>query len=84
MKVFEAVKLSSEAMSLLDKAGIKISDYRYFPLYQEYVSMIGSGHKRTYVVAHLSQKFGISERKTYYLVGKFSREIDMCKKLADE
>jgi hypothetical protein len=70
MKVKDLIKIGKETMKLLHERGIKMEDYQYLPMMEEFDIMKGMGHKTTYVIAHLSEKYNICERKVYKIVGK--------------
>lgn len=74
MKVIEILKLGQNIAKALQGSCIKLSDFKYIDLYDEYVSIIGSGAKSTYAVAMLSEKYSISERQVYYLIKKFAQD----------
>jgi len=76
MKLFELLAFNRHVLSRLDVAGVKPSDHRYVPLYIEFLNMRNAGDKMTYIVAVLSGRYGISERKVYYIIDLLGREID--------
>ena len=72
MKVKELIKIGEKIMKLLHERGITMDYYQYLPLIQEFDIMKDMGHKTTYIIAHLSEKYGICERKVYKIIGKMS------------
>ena len=74
MKVVEIIRLSKSILETLQNSCIKIDDIRYLQMYDEYVSLINERHKKSYVVALLSDKYKVSERQVYYVIQKFSKE----------
>ncbi len=42
--------------------------------YDEYERMKESGDKVTYIVMHLSAKYGVCERKVYGIIKRFGRD----------
>ena len=70
MKVKELIKIGEKVMKMLHERGITMDYYQYLPLIQEFDIMKNLGHKTTYIIAHLSEKYGICERKVYKIVGK--------------
>lgn len=70
MKVKELIKIGKELMKMLHERGIKMEDYQHLPLVEEFEIMKGMGYKTTYIIAHLSEKYGICERKVYKIIGK--------------
>lgn len=74
MKVVEVLKLGKEMLKTLQESCIKIDDYKYIEMYEEYKRIIGSGGKTSYAVTILSERYGISERKVYYLINRLSKD----------
>lgn len=76
MKIYELLFLCEKVIRCLSECGIRTSDYRYTDLFREYTDMKHKGHKTTYVVAFLAEKYGISERKTYELIKRLASDCD--------
>lgn len=74
MKVIEILRLGQNIAKALQGSCIKLSDFRYIELYDEYINIVGTGAKSTYAVAVLSEKYNISERQVYYLLKKFEQD----------
>lgn len=70
MKVKDLVKIGKEIMKMLHERGINMEYYQHLPMVEEFDVMKDMGHKTTYIVAHLSEKYGICERKIYKIIGK--------------
>lgn len=70
MKVKELIKIGEKLMKMLHERGISMSDYQYLPMIDEFDLMKKMGHKTTYIIAHLAEKYGVCERKVYKIVGK--------------
>lgn len=51
--------------------GIRPDDVQYIELYNEYNKLHTNGEKVSYIVATLSLRYGISERKVYDLIRRF-------------
>ena len=65
MKVVDFVRFCEDLLKKLHDYGIKLEDYSHLKLYEDYIRMKSSGDKTTYIVAVLSQEYGICERKIY-------------------
>ena len=78
MKVADLVKFSGEMLKRLHDFGITTDDYRYLPLYDDFERMRSEGNKTTYIVAILSQRYGICERKVYKVVRRFAQDCQGC------
>lgn len=72
MTLYEILSFNRELLQRLSEAGIKTSDYRCVDLFHDFQKMVKQGHKKTYIVAILSEKYSISERKVYALIRQFS------------
>ena len=70
MEVKELIKIGEKVMKMLHERGIKMEDYQHMPMVEEFDIMKNMGHKTTYIIAHLSEKYGICERKVYKIIGK--------------
>lgn len=74
MTVFEILKFNKELLHRLFETGIKSNDFMYVDLYSDYVRMRKNGDKVTYIVAVLSMKYMISERKVYTIIGRLGKD----------
>lgn len=74
MKIFEIINFNKELIKRFQQAGIRIEDVMYIDLYDEYLGLKSRGDKKTYVVALLADKYGISERKVYGLIKHFESD----------
>lgn len=70
MNVKELIKIGNVIMKVLHERGIKMEDYQHLPMVEEFDLMKDAGYKTTYIIAHLSEKYGICERKVYKIIGK--------------
>lgn len=79
MKVYEILEFNRELLERLGRAGVRLDDARYVDLYADYERMVGDGCKVTYVMAYLSRKYGVCERKAYSLVKRLKSDCkDLC------
>ena len=75
MKAVELVKISTNAMKLMSLSGIKTSDWKYVTMYEEFLLMRERREKFRYVLAFLSEKYGLSESSVRRVVGRLSKEV---------
>lgn len=75
MKIIEVLKFNRELIKRLKTAGIRLEDEAYVDLYTDYTTLIGRGEKVSYIVAHLSDKYAVSERKVYDIIKRFSKRL---------
>lgn len=79
MKVIEVLKFNSKLIKRLKIAGIRLEDEEFVDLYTDYTTLLEHGEKVSYIVARLSDKYAVSERKVYMLIKRFQSD---CKPLA--
>lgn len=79
MKIIEVLKFNRELIKKLKIAGIRLEDEEFVDLYTDYTTLLGRGEKVSYIVARLSEKYAVSERKVYGLIKRFQSD---CKTLA--
>lgn len=77
MKVFELILLNRPLLNICLDTGIRANDVRFIDLYKEYDSLYKEGNKVSYIVAYLSEKYGISERKVYDLLRRFKEDCNI-------
>jgi hypothetical protein len=80
MKRVELIQFNSELLKRLQKAGVKIDDWQYASIVDDYHKMLKDGHKRTYAIIKLAEKYKISERCVYDLLRRLCED---CKVVAD-
>lgn len=73
------LKFNRELLKRLKSAGIRLEDEAYVDLYTDYTALVEHGEKVSYIVALLSDKYAVSERKVYNLIKRFQSD---CKTLA--
>ena len=85
MKIIEVLKFNRELIKKLKImirkkfTTVQLEDEAYVDLYTDYMALIEHGEKVSYIVAHLSDKYAVSERKVYDLIRRFQSD---CKTLA--
>lgn len=73
MKVIDVLKLNRETLELLYRAGVRPADYRYIPMYEDYLQMVNDGYKMAYIIATLSARYNVGERTVYSVIARLSR-----------
>ena len=74
MTIYEILSFNKELLQRLFNAGVKTSDCLYVDLFNDYIRMRNAGNKTTYIVAVLSDKYTMSERKVYDVIRDLSRD----------
>jgi Mor family transcriptional regulator len=75
MKAHELLSFNKELLGKIAGAGIRHDDYKHIELYNEYSALKERGEKVTYIVAHLSDKYRLSERFIYAFVARMKKEV---------
>lgn len=75
MTVGEYVKIHAAAMEMLEKNGIRMKDFRYVQLYEDFTVMTGCGTKVSYTVLYLSAKYKVSPAFVYRLLKRFKHTV---------
>ena len=76
MKIIDVLKFNQEPLCRLRKTGIRLEDTKYIGLFDDYKAMRNQGEKISYIVALLSERYGICERKVYSLVKRFQPDCN--------
>ena len=79
MKIIEVLKFNRELIKKLKTLGIRLEDEEFVDLYTDYTNLLKRGEKVSYIVALLSERYAVSERKVYTLIKRFKSD---CKPLA--
>lgn len=79
MKVIELLNLHRSLLSFCREAGIHSDDVLYIDLYNDYLHMLADGNKVSYIVAVLSERYGVCERKVYALIKRFNADCNCLK-----
>ncbi len=74
MTRYEILSFNKELLRRLSCIGVKTDDFRYVDLFEDYSRMRKAGNKMTYIVATLSDKYAISERKVYNVIRHLSED----------
>ena len=80
MKRVELIQFNADFLKRLQKVGVKLDDWQYADIVDDYNRMINDGQKRTYAILKLSEKYKISERCVYDLLKRLCED---CKVVAD-
>lgn len=74
MKIIEVLKFNRELIKRLRMAGIRLEDEQFVDLYSDYTTLLAKGEKVSYIVAILSERYAVSERKVYGFIKHFQTD----------
>lgn len=77
MTQFELLKSAATICGVLASNKVKLADVYNVPLYEDYERMKQEGHKMTYIVFYLSEKYDCSEAAVYRIIKRMSREMTL-------
>lgn len=77
MRLYELIRANKSLLELLSGNGSKAKDVGYLPMFREYQRMMKEGHKQVYIVAFLSEEYGVSEATVYRVIYRFNQEVKM-------
>lgn len=77
MKIIELLKLNKDLLEVFILAGVKIEDVRYIDLFTDYIALLKNGAKVCYIVAVLSERYRVSERKVYALLKRLKSDCEI-------
>lgn len=68
MKRIELVQFNAELLQKLQKAGVKMDDWKHCDLFRDYTQMVKEGTKRTAIILILAKRYNLSERQVYNII----------------
>ena len=77
MTRYELIKSAESILRMCDAAGIAPSEARYLAVYEEWQRLTKEGHKKVWILAYLSQEYGISEATIKRVARKMRKKVTM-------
>ena len=77
MKVVELIKISMESLKMMSNCGIRTSDWKHIEMFEEYLNMRRNCEKFRYIMAHLAEKYRMSESSIKRIIKRLSGEVIM-------
>jgi hypothetical protein len=74
MKVVELVSIGRELLKRASENEVRVDDWKYLSLYEEYTRMREKGVKYRYAVAHVANHYNISKSKVERIIRRFGRD----------
>jgi hypothetical protein len=75
MKRIDLVEFNKELFQKLQRAGVKLEDYRYCDLYRDYRQMLSEGTKRTAVAVIVGERYNLSPRQVYNIINHLESPV---------
>lgn len=67
--------LIRDLLKSMSDIGIKMDDYKYIGLCQEYNELVARGNKREYARAVLSRKYSVSESTVFRIITRMNKPL---------
>lgn len=60
---------------MMSNCGIRTSDWKHIEMFEEYLNMRGNCEKFRYIMAHLAEKYRMSESSIKRIIKRLSEEV---------
>lgn len=77
MTRYELIKSAESTLRMCDAAGIDPKEAKYLAVFEEWQRLTKEGHKKVWVLAYLSQQYGISEATIKRIARKMRKKVTM-------
>ena len=77
MTRYELIKTAESILRMCDAAGIDPKEAKYISVYEDWQRLTKEGHKKVWVLAYLSQQYGISEATIKRIARKMRKKVTM-------
>lgn len=74
MKNAELLQIGSELLKQMSERGIRLDDYQYLSLYEEYQQRRKDNEKYWYIIYDLAEKYHISQSSVIHIIRRLGKE----------
>lgn len=75
MTQYELIKSTESLLRVLHNNHVNTADVLYIEAYEELCRLEREGHKKTFIVHYLSERFGMDVATLYRIANRMKREI---------
>jgi len=75
MEAYKLLFLVKDLAKSMSEIGVKMDDYKYIGLCQEYNDLVAKGEKREYARTILSKKYSVSESTVFRIISRLNTLI---------
>lgn len=72
---YSLLKININQVKMMSQCDLPTHYYKYIPMFEEYLKMRREGSKMAYIIAHLSNTYGISESTVKRVVRALSQRV---------
>lgn len=77
MTQYELIKSAESILRVVLANRVNVGDVMHLEAYDELCRLEREGHKKTFIVHYLSERFGMDVATLYRMAARMRREIDM-------
>lgn len=70
MSKYEFLKNNKDLVQQIVELGINPHDVQHLEMYENYMRLTKEGHKKVYIIAYLSEIYGVNERTLYRVIDR--------------
>ena len=75
MEAYKVLYLIRDLAKNMSNIGVKMEDYKYIGLCQEYNELVARGEKKEYARAILSKEYSVSESTVFRILSRMNKHI---------
>lgn len=75
MTRYDLIRLNHSLCKVMVENNIDVKDIQYLPMIEEYRQMKKAHHKVGYIICYLAEKYKMSERGVYKVLGRLNKRI---------
>ena len=75
MKAYQLLNLCKPFIEQLISFDLSVNDLKHIDMFNDYLRLLSDGEKQTYIVAHLSEQYNISERQVFRVIKKLEQNL---------
>lgn len=75
MRRIDLINFNKEFLQKLKEAGVRLDDYRYCELYQDYVEMTRTEQSRKAIILTLAERYNVTDRQVYNIIRHLERPV---------
>lgn len=76
MTTFELLKSNENLLRLIVENRITLTDVAHLQIFAQYEKMKEEGHKVSYIMIHLADKYGMTDRGVYKVIKRLSKVVE--------
>lgn len=77
MTRYDLIKSAESILRICDAAGIDPKEARYLAVFEDWQRLTKEGHKKVWILAYLSQQYGISEATVKRIARKMRKKVTL-------